>query len=252
MLKSARKHNVSFAPLKLSEKLKNQIPAWLHLGAPPRTYNKVKNKCLQTTHNAKSVKDHRDIAERLTNINTHSNINTCICPACIENRLVGCKNPNKCTHIAQQILDSLNPIFNPNTSPRKDNLTLIYRRLEKNVRMQIQPNGEILFDPSIMTKNHISECFRIFTILDHLVQIPAYRLRTPRTQLTVYTDGLCTNNGKQNAVCSGGIWAGENHQLNKAIKIPRDNHSNQIGELTTVLVALQLVNPLSPLKIIID
>ncbi|KAG2087608.1 uncharacterized protein F5147DRAFT_588031 [Suillus discolor] len=46
MLKITRKHHVSFAPLKISENLKDQLPAWLHMGAPPRTYHKTKNNCL--------------------------------------------------------------------------------------------------------------------------------------------------------------------------------------------------------------
>ncbi|KAG2063309.1 hypothetical protein BDR04DRAFT_1131112 [Suillus decipiens] len=47
------------------------------------------------------------------------------------------------------------------------------------------------------------------------------------------------NNGKQNATCGGGIWISENNPLNKAISIPGIRHSNQIGELAAVLVAIQ-------------
>ncbi|KAG1846174.1 hypothetical protein C8R48DRAFT_664350 [Suillus tomentosus] len=125
--------------------------------------------------------------------------------------------------------------------------------------MRTRQRGEIIFDPSVTSKNHLSECFRIFTDPDRLIQIPAYRLRAPRTgrnttheQVTVFTDGSCTNNGKQNATCGGGIWISENNPLNKAISIPGIRHSNQIGEITAVLVAIQSVNPMSPLKIITD
>lgn len=45
LLQSAKHHNVSFAPLKLSRHLKEQLPAWFHLGAPPRTYFKKQNEC---------------------------------------------------------------------------------------------------------------------------------------------------------------------------------------------------------------
>lgn len=126
---------------------------------------------------------------RLTNTEDHHAAATCTCNACIEDRLAGCKNPNQCAKTAQHILDNLNPIFNPNTT-----------------QMRKQQHGEILFDPSLTSKNHLSECFRIFTNPDRLIQLPAYRLRTPRTgrntarvPLTMYTDGSCTNNGKQNA-----------------------------------------------------
>lgn len=254
-----KKHNVSFAPLKLSKNLKDLLPAWLHLGAPSRTYHKTKDSCLQQVHNVKSVKDLRIITERLTNNNIHVNTANCPCYACVENRLMGCKDPNKCTNNAQRILDSISPIYNPNTSPTKDNLTLTHRRIEKNAKMRKQRNGEITFDPSITNKTQLSDSFRIFTNPDRITQIPAYRLRIPitdhgrnRPQLTMYTDGSCTNNGKQNASCGGGIWIEENHQLNKAIKVPGSTHSNQIGELSAILIALQSADPKTPLKIVSD
>ncbi|KAG0691460.1 hypothetical protein DFH29DRAFT_819613 [Suillus ampliporus] len=259
LIKMAKKHKVSLAPLKLSEQLKNSLPAWLHPGAPPRTYHGTKDKCLQQTHNVKLIKDLREIAERLKNTNTHKNTASCPCYTCVDNRLLGCKNPDKCAKNAKRILDNLNPTFNPNTSPKKDGLTLTHRRLEKNARMRKQQNGEIIFDPSITNKTQLSGSLRIFTNPDRIIQIPAYRLRIPITdhgqnkpQLTMYTDGSCTNNGKQNVSCGGGIWIEDNHQLNKTIKVPGNTHSNQIGELTAVLLALQSADPQTPLKIVTD
>ncbi|KAH7918853.1 hypothetical protein BV22DRAFT_1023917 [Leucogyrophana mollusca] len=64
LLKTAKDFNLCFAPPKLLRALKSQLPAWLHLGAPPRTYNKIKDKCLQVTHKAKSIKDLLDISAR--------------------------------------------------------------------------------------------------------------------------------------------------------------------------------------------
>ncbi|KAG2756087.1 hypothetical protein P692DRAFT_20715959, partial [Suillus brevipes Sb2] len=162
MLKSVRKHNVSFAPIKLSEHLKNQMPAWCHLGAPPNTYHKTKDNCLKDIHQVTSVKDLRNAARKLTNLDTHTAKATCLCADCIKNRLAGCKNPDKCARAAKRILDNLTPLFNPNTSPKKDDLTLTHRRIEKNRRVRSQQNGEIIFDPSVTAKSNISECFRIF------------------------------------------------------------------------------------------
>lgn len=101
MLSSAHKHNVSFAPLKLSHQLKNQMPAWLHLGAPPKTYHKLRNECLQTTHKVKSVKNLKEAAERLTHRETHHTTAACLCNECLEDRLKGCKNPDMCARTAQ-------------------------------------------------------------------------------------------------------------------------------------------------------
>ncbi|KAG0707131.1 hypothetical protein DFH29DRAFT_797434, partial [Suillus ampliporus] len=55
LIKTTKKHNVSLAPLKLLESLKNQMPAWYHLGAPQKTYHRTKDKCLKDTHNAMSI-----------------------------------------------------------------------------------------------------------------------------------------------------------------------------------------------------
>ncbi|KAG1763080.1 hypothetical protein EDD22DRAFT_777569, partial [Suillus occidentalis] len=63
---------------------------------------------------------------------------------------------------AKRILDNLTPLFNPNTTPKKDNLTLTHRRTEKNRRLRSQQNGEIIFDPTVTAKTHITECFHIF------------------------------------------------------------------------------------------
>jgi len=67
MLKTAKKFNISFAPMKMSKNLKSQLPAWFHLGTPPRTYHKSKNKCLQETHLANTIKDLITISSRITN-----------------------------------------------------------------------------------------------------------------------------------------------------------------------------------------
>ncbi|KAH7906072.1 ribonuclease H-like protein [Hygrophoropsis aurantiaca] len=110
--------------------------------------------------------------------------------------------------------------------------------------------GELTFDPSIATKNNLSECFRIFTNKGITPPEPAYRLQVgargltyPNEELTVYTDGSCYNNGKENATCGAGIWIKHNHPLNKSIRIKNETQSNQVGEIIAVLVALQTIDP---------
>lgn len=229
------------------------MPAWFHLGAPPKTYHKTKDRCLHSNHQIESVKDLKATMNKLTNTGIHQAITSCVCNECVEDRLAGCKNLDKCARTTKRILESLSPLFNPNTTPQKDDLTLTHQRLEKNTRIIAQRDGEILFDPSITTKNHI------FVDLEHLIQIPAYRLRIPtasrsvRTEpVTVYTDRSCKNNGKYNATCGSRISVGEDSPMNKAIRIPGIKQSNQIGELMAILVALQSINPLTPIKVITD
>ena len=58
----------------------------------------------------------------------------------------------------------------------------------------------------------------------------------------VYTDGACMHNGKMNARCGGsGVWIEANNALNKAIGVPGNKQSNQIGEITAVVAANDLI-----------
>jgi ribonuclease HI len=94
---------------------------------------------------------------------------------------------------------------------------------------------------------------------EQTIQIPAYRLHAPtvgrqteRREITIYTDGSCINNGKLNVKCGSGIWISKNHPLNHAISIPGPKQSNQISEIVAILVALQSMSPMKPVKIITD
>ena len=124
----------------------------------------------------------------------------------------GCPNPHRCTSLARNIVGHLEPKFDPLTCPIKDGLTLIHRRKEKNQRAVIKNGDEILFDPSLTAKHNINESFRIFTDPMEISAEPAWRLQNPRQgglpdpPIVVYMDGLCINNGKENAICGGGVW----------------------------------------------
>ncbi|KIK44093.1 hypothetical protein CY34DRAFT_80489, partial [Suillus luteus UH-Slu-Lm8-n1] len=132
---------VSFAPLNISSDLKGKLPAWEHVGAPPKTYHKIRNFCLKQIHNAKLVKDLKNISRRLTNHTVHKQRDSCICEDCVDDRIKGCKNPHECAVIGDKILRDLLPKYNPYSSPKKDGLTLTHRRLEKNVNDDLHQIG---------------------------------------------------------------------------------------------------------------
>ncbi|KAG0694781.1 hypothetical protein DFH29DRAFT_814914, partial [Suillus ampliporus] len=138
MLKMARKHNMCFAPIKLSQSLKRQLPAWLHLGALPRTYHKIKDLCLRQNHGVKSIKDLLNVSNRPTTAPQHWESHNCECELCASDRQAGCKNPNKCISTAAAIINNLAPKFNPFQCPINDELTLTHHRLEKNTRARTQ------------------------------------------------------------------------------------------------------------------
>lgn len=69
-------------------------------------------------------------------------------------------------------------------------------------------------------------------------------------QVMVYTDGSCLKNGSHNARSGAAIWFGENHPLNKVIRVPSWDQSNQSGELAAIAVALQSTHDDADLTIV--
>ena len=55
-----------------------------------------------------------------------------------------------------------------------------------------------------------------------------------------------------NAKCSSGIWFAPNDDRNRAISIPGDKHSNQIGEIVAIIKAASAIPKFRPLIIISD
>ncbi|KAN0104009.1 hypothetical protein V8E52_011410, partial [Russula decolorans] len=132
---------------------------------------------------------------------------------------------HKCASEAQNKINALFPKYNPLIlDERHGDLSLTTSRKRKNLQARYQ-NELITFDPSITTKNDLTECFRIFTNPNVPSKQPAKRRIDPGANLrhqtvSVFTDGACLNNGKSNARSGSGIWFGPNDQRNKAIKIP--------------------------------
>ncbi|KAH7917436.1 ribonuclease H-like protein, partial [Leucogyrophana mollusca] len=117
----------------------------------------------------------------------------------------------------------------------------------------------ILFDPTLTTKSSLEDCFRIFVPNKNTQSQPAWRIQehqrpnNDENDITqIYTDGSCTNNGKQNAKSGSGIWFGPNDPRNTHIRTPGPNQSNQAGEITAVIVAAQICDPLKQLQILTD
>ena len=76
---------------------------------------------------------------------------------------------------------------------------------------------------------------------------------TPRCkEITVYTDGACIDNRKKNTRCGSGVWFAQDDPRNRALRIPGESQSNQVGELAAVIAALELVPPFQLVKIHTD
>ena len=254
MLKAARKHNVNFAALRLSQRLKQKLPAWFQEGANHWPINNRAAKCLLKKHNVKTIADLMKTAARLrNNPENHRHTNFCNCSACEEDNRKNCTHPHDCATEALARIQATTPKTNPLYPERHDNLSLTKRRKDQNKKAK-EENGTITFDPTMTNKTDITECFRIFTDPQRLSKYPAQRLRTDPTNnrhdtVTVYTDGACINNGKANAKCGGGVWFGQNDPQNIAFRVPGKSQSNQIGELAATIVAIQKTPHFRPLEI---
>jgi ribonuclease HI len=262
MLKVARKYNINLEALRLTTQLRAQLPAWYHIAAPPRPLTGITAKCLLGTHQNTTVAHLLKTSMRIRNPNEnpqspHSPRMFCYCQDCSSDRMKGCRNPHACATEAQTRLEQIFPKFNP-LSPghAHGNLSLTKRRKRRNAIAK-PLNGEILFDPTITSREDLSECFRIFTDPKRISSNPARRdaphdTRLNLKELTVYTDGACINNGKEDAKCGSGVWFGPNHRMNRAMRIPGRAQSNQIGELSAVIAAIEAAPTNQPLKIITD
>jgi ribonuclease HI len=258
LLKTAKKYNVNFAPIKLSEDLKEKLSAWSHIGKTKATPLNPAARCLIQNHPTKSVKDLTRVSLRLNKeINkVHIPVYFCHCDDCEQDRNQGCENPQKCAIEAQKHLNKITPKFQPNERNHNDNLTLTPRRKQKNREARNwNRNGSITFNPSTTTRNCLTEGFQIFADPTKVSDSPANRqnramgINLEDELTTIYTDGACENNGKANAKAGAGIWIAEGSDKNKAFRIPGNEQSNQIGELTAIIKALETTPNCTPLLI---
>jgi ribonuclease HI len=259
MLKAAQKYNVNFAAIRLNAHLKAQLPAWYHIGMEPRPIRNNPTKCLISKHNAMTIADLLQVSARLRNPEReipHQPSIYCRCPDCREDREKFCWTPHECAKEALTRINITFPKLNPLHQDRHGNLSLTPNRKRRNHTAK-ENNEAILFDPSMTSKNHLAECFRVFTDPERISRNPAQRHVREETnqrynKTVVYTDGACYNNGKQNAKCGGGIWFGPDDPRNWALRVPENDQSNQIGELAAVIATTERVPPFAPLEIVTD
>ena len=260
MLKAAKTYSATFAPIRITNKLKEAMPAWLQIGHQKTIPQNAQAKCLIGTHNATTIKDLCRVTERLKRVyrgGVHAPVHSCHCKDCTEDRENGCTNPQRCAIDAQRRLEKLVPKMNPMTQTHNDNLSLTTRRKASNITARRENTG-IIFDPSVTEKTSLADCFRIFTDPNRISNIPAERQRQarginiPEESVKVYTDGSCIDNGKENAKAGAGIWFAEGDPRNKAIRIPGPNQTNQVGEIAAVIAALENTPTFAPVTIVSD
>ena len=260
MLKAAQVYNVNLAAIRLDTHLKAQLPAWHHIGSEARPIRNNASKCLLHKHHVKTIADLVRASARLRapdRDNPHQPSIYCRCQDCQEDRTNLCWTPHEC---AMEALTRINLTF-PKMNPllrdaHHGNLSLTPNRKARNSTAK-DNNETILFDSSMTSKRSLAECFRAFTDPERVSREPARRHVSEANnhrydKTTVFTDGACYNNGKQNARCGGGIWFGPHDHRNQSIRVPGKDQSNQVGELAATILAIQVVPPFVPLEIMTD
>ena len=60
------------------------------------------------------------------------------------------------------------------------------------------------------------------------------------------------NNSKKNARCRSGVWFAQGDPRNRALRIPGNTQSNQVGKIAAVIAAMEIVPPYQLVRICTD
>src|SRR5687768_2585075 len=114
MVEAARKYGLSFNPLKITSKLKRDLPAWYHPGRinDAATPDKgVYAECLRNHHKIYTVGALEDFVLNFHEYNLPTNrrrtrsLPTCDCPECDLAQTAGCLDAVKCHMKASEYLN---------------------------------------------------------------------------------------------------------------------------------------------------
>lgn len=169
MLSTAKKHNVSFAAVKLDASMKKALPIWYHLGATNklrRLNNTRTSDCLRDCHAVRVVADALRVARRACFISASGTGNDylpddCDCTRCRTDRERGCPHPWRCCKAAERLLAAIRPKWHPDEAPPLDGLTLTKRRLEANAEAMTS-GGAMTFNPSLTQSGDLGQAIRVF------------------------------------------------------------------------------------------
>lgn len=259
MLTIAKKYGVCADAIRVPERVKEQLPAWFHMGSGndlARLHTRETVKCLKNKHGVRVVGDLMRVARRTKERvqgRPHFYRWNCRCADCKEDRdTKHCHHPNKCAKEAQEIIDRLDEKWRPGACPEPDNLSLTDRRRAQNKEAR-ENSGRVLFDPSVIGEDNLAGIFRVFTDGEEPSRDPGYRRMRPEGPenrvIVVYTDGGCINNGDEDAKLGAGVWYGRYDPRNKSLHIYLPNKSNQVGELIGALQAVIDAQPYTPLEL---
>ena len=250
MIKVGKKHGVRLEAIHPTPEVRAEMPAIWHnqtkVLEKPDILGDKHGKCIRDKHKVRTLRDIMEISENVPR--NHKKNKKCKCTKCssIRRTTAGkCKHPNKCIERAATLLHSIEDKWNPtlllptnfHTNPKPEDIGPTEDPDTSETTHTLDPFTD---------QKTLKDCFRVFT--DPGPPPKTTTERAPRTealnipQITIYTDGSCTDNGKATAHAGSGIWYGDNDPRNTSVRVPYTHQSNQTGELYAVLHALQ-TNP---------
>ena len=235
-LRLSKKYKVELKALELNNDTWCNMPVWLH-----RKACKDRAKCLKSRHKTHYM---RQLMEMLENIpNEHRRTNFCSIKASLQ----GCTHPNRCLKTTRKLLEALAPRWRPKDQETQEN---------ENINTPIAANENISEGITVITareETNRRESIRIFTDREDLLNASVLEEQTnkthPTTELIIYTDGSCVNNGTEEAKAGSRVWYGAQDPQNTAIRVPGKKQSNQIGELVAILHAVKTAPANRPIRI---
>lgn len=258
MIKTANKYGTSLWTNHPSESLKREMPIWLHLGSKRRRHasdaNDLWAKCQRDKHDIKTTGEMFDHARKesehtltpaegtLPSPNSATPVR-CECDDCKKDRAKGCNDPIACRRNAKRMIDSLYKTWIPNPN-RDEQSELLQEKEEERI-----PRNRA---------TSVEEAFRVFTTwlppsltTDRDYNTPYQHPRTPPDPpIVIYTDGSGLEIGTELAAAGAGVYLGEDHPSNLAIRIPSTlPQTNNVAEAAAILAALNTVPGDEPLLI---
>lgn len=235
MTKVARKYNIGFDALKISQEMKSIFPLWHHIGANSNyLWNKKAAKCLRNNHQVRLI---GEIEDYLIDQEPDTD----------------CENHSRCQNIANTLSNHVTAKFNlNNTTPRKDNLDFTPRRKKalKEINYKERP---ITFNPDVTAKGHPHDHIRIFSTeigyktrrKEKKWKNPLYRLPpVDEATKTIYVKGIREEDKDgSNHEMKIGIYINETDPRNEGVIIKEEGDATR-AELRAILRALNIEGPL--------
>ncbi|KAF8836027.1 hypothetical protein BDN67DRAFT_862306, partial [Paxillus ammoniavirescens] len=255
ILKVARKYNLRLDAYTASDEVKRALPMWFHVGASPELNglnNHVYVKCLRANHHITSVGQLLDFIDDIPP--EHHQCASCSCQKCRDDRqLRGCSKPMECQKLAQKLLNSITPKWNPRHLTKHELKGLTPAQIAENEKALCEKQ-EVIFNPNMSLQYPPENGLLIFGEHTHPLGEPAMQsvilqarraLRPQKAEIFLASEHRVDEDGE--VVSGGGSWFGLNDTRNLSMQIPENLASKNSGLLSCMLSSTKTVPKDTPI-----